>query len=88
MILPTIHLNGNSADQLIAQYAAAHKAVEDAVEALAACDGHNGRNIYPQGQPAMLQAVSEHVDRLDALRKMSSELLELMIHCHENGSKR
>lgn len=65
--VPTIHLNGTGATTLRDEYAAAHDALNKAVEALvgATC---NARDFYVHGQTAFDKARQERADALDALR--------------------
>lgn len=77
MKTPTIHLNGTSADALLSQYAAAYKAVDDALNALAQSAPH-GRDYYVQEQNAYEEAREEHRERLNKLRHVRGELVEIM----------
>jgi hypothetical protein len=79
MKLPTIHLNGTSGAELMAQAEAAHLAVLEAIEAVAkACP--NARDYYPQGDNAYKQAAHEHGERLFALQAVQRDLEELWLH--------
>jgi hypothetical protein len=64
--LPTIHLNGTSAESLLDEYRAAMKAMQAAAQALYSCTC-NARDFYPQGDAAWIQARGE---RADAFRKL------------------
>ena len=80
MTKPSIHLNGTAAADLTQGYADAHAAVQDAItKVCAACP--NGRDYYPQGQPAMQAAQDEHWARLRLLKQVAAELEELGMHC-------
>jgi hypothetical protein len=59
--LPTIHLNGTSAQNLSAEYYAALKSIQEASNALvnATC---NQRDFYPQGDGAWEKARAERSD--------------------------
>ncbi len=59
MLLPSIHLNGTSAEQLLEQACEAGNAVRAAIVALEAA-GPNARDYYPQGDDAFTRARAEH----------------------------
>lgn len=80
MTLPTIHLNGTSADMLTEDYLAAANAVQLAVRALCKIEFH-GRDYYVQPGDAFAVARVEHQSRLDRLRSVESELLAIASHC-------
>ena len=70
MMVPTIHLNGTSREDLEAAAEAAYRALTEAIEKVAAL-GPNGRDFYPQGPDALGQALEEHAQlrgRLEAVR--------------------
>ena len=80
MTLPTIHLNGDTAQTLTDGYSTAMIAVRDAIEVV--CKTYpNGRNFYPQGPQAITAAMEEHRSRLVRLEEIAKELEELAIHC-------
>jgi ferredoxin-NADP reductase len=79
---PSIHLNGTSAEALAKGYEDAAQAVWTAVKALEEA-APNGRDYYPQGPDAMMQATKEHLVRLDSMRKVYDELQDLYEHCEE-----
>ncbi len=76
MQFPRIHINGTSGEDLLAQYEKASRAVEAAVEAVAA-GGPHGRDYYvieyPAGDPCQ-QAIEEHHARLSKLRQVAVEI--------------
>jgi hypothetical protein len=78
MIAPTVHLNGTSADDLIAGYRYAMEAVDAAIDAVKAT-GPNGRDYYVQGPAALEQAQDEHRSRLVRLTAIADELRDLAI---------
>ena len=83
MTKPTIHNNGTAAADLTRGYVAATAAVQDAIaHVCAACP--NGRDYYPQGQPAMQAAQDEHWARLRLLKQVAAELEELGMHCADH----
>jgi len=79
MMLPTIHMNGTSAQALLEGYCDAISAVHAALEALANT-APNGRDYYPQGPNACATADSEHGARKQALMKVLNELQALAEH--------
>lgn len=76
MMVPTIHLNGSSREDLLERTTEAGRAVGDALDALERA-GPNGRDYYPQGDEAFLRANLEHVDRMRRIRSVLEELREL-----------
>jgi hypothetical protein len=80
MMLPTIHLNGTSREQLFEGYMDALAAIEYALEAVKYA-APNGRDYYPQGPDAMAQAGDEHILRMKALDKIAAELRTIAEHC-------
>lgn len=73
MMIPTIHLNGTSRDELQRQLIAAIEAVRGAVETVAKAGPH-GRDYYPQGPDAINTALAEHYARLEKLDAVYKEL--------------
>jgi len=77
MMIPTIHLNGTSGEELRDQWTAAQRAIDDAITAL--CDaGPNARDYYVQGPDAALQAQREHEDRMKQLRSMRNDIAQIV----------
>jgi hypothetical protein len=79
MMLPTIHMNGTSARALLEGYCNAISAIHDALDALART-APNGRDYYPQGHDACINADREHDARKHALIKVLNELQVLAEH--------
>jgi queuine/archaeosine tRNA-ribosyltransferase len=74
--IPTIHSNGTSRAELMAQLEAAHSALDVAIGALEqACP--NGRDYYPQGAAAIQEALRQHANRLHNLTAVSLELRKI-----------
>ncbi len=72
MLIPTVHMNGDSKKTLEEDNLAAYRAIVGAMEVIAkACP--NGRNFYPQGDGAIYQAIAEHQRRLEALEVIRLE---------------
>jgi hypothetical protein len=83
MRLPTIHLNGTSASELLTGYLNARNAVFEAIEAMKEA-APNGRDYYPQDtdvpSAAYNIAAREHRTRVEMLRVVAAELYELAQH--------
>ena len=79
MILPTIHRNGSSKDDLFDGYMAALAAMQTAIDAAAQTAPH-GRDYYPQGDDALRQAQAAHQDRMRRLHAIAAELNTLAVH--------
>ena len=79
MILPTIHRNGSSKDDLFDGYMAALAAMQTAIDAAAQTAPH-GRDYYPQGDDALRQAQAAHQDRMRRLHAIAAELTALAVH--------
>ena len=77
-IVPTIHLNGTNGEELKAEYYAAHKAIDAAVEALAAAT-LNGRDFYPQGADAYYEAREQRAEAFDKLRQVSDYVEGMLV---------
>lgn len=73
---PTIHLNGTSRNALADQLRDAAYALADAIGALAKAAPH-GRDYYVQGAEAINEAIDEHNARLEKLRSVYAELVEI-----------
>ena len=75
---PTVHLNGTSVHELESQLENAVHALNGALEALVQATP-NPRDYYPQGAGAFQQAIKEHESRLERLRTVDAELMEIYI---------
>ena len=87
MITPTIHLNGTSKAELLEQLRNAYTAVRNAQKVLQEA-APNGRDYYPQGPGAILQAQSEYESRLTRLQDVAKELEEIQEAIYEQGGKK
>jgi len=76
MMIPTIHLNGTSKEELCEQIRNAGSALHDAIEALSKAAPH-GRDYYPQGDDAFRKAQEEHNSRLYRLAAVQAELAQI-----------
>lgn len=87
MTKPTLHLNGTAGEDLLAQYNAAHTAVQAALEALCKAAPH-GRDYYPQDMfrdgLTFFQAQEQHEERRRKLVSVLVELDELRTHVADN----
>jgi len=79
MILPTIHLNGTSADMLFEGYEEARQAVIEARTKLEAVE-FNSRDYYVQGPGVWNKAVDERRAMYAKLNSVEADLLEIMAH--------
>ena len=77
MLVPTIHLNGTSGEDLLDQYASAVEAVREAIDAV--CDaGPNARDYYVQGPDAALAAQREHEARVASIKRVRDDLAAIV----------
>jgi hypothetical protein len=76
MMFPTVHLNGTSKDELIAQYERAMHDLSAAIDSLRDC-APNARDYYPQSDSAINQAIREHTDRMAKIMKVREEIVSL-----------
>ena len=77
MRTPTIHLNGTSKRELMAQHLKAGTALSAAVNALCAA-APNGRDYYVQGDTAVQEAQAEHESRIKALGAVFADLEKII----------
>jgi hypothetical protein len=81
-VMPTLHTNGTSGEELARQLETAARAVQAALTALQEA-APNARDYYPQasaqlqGRDAFLRAAEEHKLRCKRLRDTYAELLEI-----------
>jgi hypothetical protein len=73
MMIPSVHLNGTSKEELIRQLIDASEALLTATAVLSAA-APNPRDYYPQGPDAALLAAGEHATRVMTLYRMRDEL--------------
>lgn len=77
MVSPTIHLNGTSGSALYDMNVAAAQAMQHALVALGDA-APNARDYYPQGPGAFEAARREHEHRVERLRAVYHELMDLI----------
>jgi hypothetical protein len=80
--LPTIHLNGTSAEALEREYSALYRAVNTASEALAAATC-NARDFYPQEPGAWERARAERTEMFRLLEQVSDYAEAWLTHAHK-----
>lgn len=77
MKIPTVHLNGSSATELLRLNLNARHAVQQAIEDLQAASP-NARDFYVQGDDAFPAAAREHKDRFKRLEAVLAEFNEIV----------
>lgn len=80
--LPTIHLNGTSADSLYNEYRALRKSVNKTIDTLVAATC-NPRDFYPQEPGAWEAAKQEREQMLEALRKVYQYAEDWEAHAYD-----
>jgi len=83
-MVPSIHLNGTSKQELLEQQLVVMRALRDAIIALRAAAPH-GRDYYPQGAGTIDRALEEHSRRLDKLHAIHAEIGGLALAITEGG---
>jgi hypothetical protein len=83
MIIPTLNLNGSSADDLIQPRIAAYDALQDAIKALQQVTP-NGRD-YPGDIDRCTTDRNAHYDRLNTLHVMAAEIVAEAVAIKEQG---
>lgn len=84
MQFPRIHLNGTSAQSLLAEHIAALAAVEDAIAAVQAITCH-GRDYYVISSEAASTAFAEKTERLNKLISVRDDLDKLATYLAERS---
>lgn len=79
LTLPTIHINGTSAEQLMEGYLDALHHVREAIAAIGRC-APNGRDYYPQGPAVIIAAQREHRLRVEKLEEVMHEIEAIAEH--------
>ena len=83
MIIPTLNLNGSSADDLIQPRIAAYDALQDAIKALQQVTPH-GRD-YPGDIDRCTTDRNAHYDRQQALYAIATEIVAEAVAIREQG---
>lgn len=76
LMIPTVHMNGTSRDELVKQLSDAYTAIDAAMDVLRKATPH-GRDYYPQGDDAWRKANKAHCDRLVKLHEVAQEILTI-----------
>jgi hypothetical protein len=84
MMIPTVHLNGTSKGNLLAELDTAVAALNGAYDALRQVTVH-GRDYYVQGDAAYPQARTEMDRRLVKLAEVQAELIEMRAAVNKQG---
>lgn len=85
--LPTVHMNGDTANTLCTQNWDAALAVEAAIDAVQKA-APNARNFYVQADPdAFRKAQDEHQVRLKALNAIYLDLTRIVQHTSPDRSR-
>ena len=73
VVIPVVHMNGDTAEALTGQLHRAYIAISDAIDVLREC-APNGRNYYPA--PGLLKlAQAQHAARIEALHNVRYSLV-------------
>jgi len=81
-ILPTIHSNGTSPEDLRDKATTAGQRITDALAALSETSP-NARDYYPQGEGAYKEALEAHEKRFRALCTIRDDMAELAEWCQD-----
>jgi hypothetical protein len=79
VILPTIHMNGTAACDLIEDLTRASASIYQAILDVQRA-GPNARDYYPQGENAIYSANRDHASRLGRLGAVRQELEDIIEH--------
>lgn len=85
MKTPTVHINGTSQKDLLAQLQTVYRACAVAQQALAAATP-NGRDYYPQGPEALRQALAAHQARCQAIAAVQADMVALATELQSHAS--
>lgn len=83
---PTVHLNGTSRRYLLETHQRAFGALGEALEAIKAA-APNGRDFYPQGERAIVDAIEQHRDRLLRIQTVMNEVATLLEHIADGADQ-
>jgi hypothetical protein len=76
LVIPRVHWNGTSRDELLKQLADARQAIHDALDALAKATPH-GRDYYVISPEAITEARDAHFSRVNRLQEVVTELEQI-----------
>lgn len=77
LMIPTIHTNGTSKEELVKQVQDSLTQLNVAIASLIDAAPH-GRDYYPQGPDAYKQAALQHEDRVSRIKSVYAELESLL----------
>jgi hypothetical protein len=77
IMVPMVHLNGTSKQNLLDQYENAIKALEDAKDVLLK-SAPNGRDYYPKGPDSYGIAFNQHITRVGKINSVINELISIV----------
>jgi hypothetical protein len=83
MLLPTIHMNGTAASDLLEGYIECGHALRQAIKDLENHGAPNGRDYYPQGPDAIQTAQREHAARIAKVAEVLHDIEALAEHAAE-----
>ena len=86
MMVPTVHLNGTSKSELRDQLSGVTQALDSTLQALMRA-APNGRDYYPQGPDALDAALAEHKGRVQMLRALMNEVVEIATKVEEQDAQ-
>ena len=76
MIIPRVHWNGTSRDELLKQLADARQAIDEALNKMALATPH-GRDYYVISDQAITEARQDHLARISKLSEVLDELNQI-----------
>jgi hypothetical protein len=76
LMMPMVHVNGTDKAELLRQVIDAGRDVNKAIETLDLAVP-NARDYYPRGEGAYVVAASQHVERVNQLRRVRKELMQI-----------
>lgn len=79
MLLPTIHMNGTAASDLLEGYCECCHSLRKVLQDLRN-HGPNGRDFYPQGTDALWTAQREHAARIAKVNEVLQDIEALAEH--------
>jgi hypothetical protein len=85
-MIPTVHLNGTSREELCLLLDKANIALLAAYVAVSATAPH-GRDYYPQGEEAFVKATAEHRSRLRRIREVQDEIVAIWNGVYDQTKK-
>lgn len=87
MKVPTVHMNGTSAEELTRQYLDAVAALDAAIVGMTRAYP-NGRDYYTQGPKAFSEAAAEFMDRAKRVDAVRREFIDIADAIHDQVTER